>query len=95
MEFQFPKKLLAVIEAVPAEGHNAQTHVSSIGVKASFHTAEALVDLPVHLLPDGAEVAIYRLARVKRLEVSRRLVKLDAADPDDEGENETGATAPE
>ena len=48
--------------------------------------AERLIDLPTELLPDGVEVAIYRLARVKRLEVSRRLVKMDPAEPDEPGD---------
>ena len=61
---------------------------------------ENLTDLPTELLPNGVEVAIYRLSRVKRLEVkrlevSRRLVKMDAADPDDDGEETAPAAAEE
>jgi hypothetical protein len=70
---EFPKRLLVVSRSLQ-DG----------GVEAS----ERLVDLPVDLLPDGVEVAVYGLLRVKRLEVSRRLVKLNQSDPDDEGEGD-------
>ena len=77
---EFPKRLLVVESA--AKG----------GVEAS----EFLQDLPVECLPDGVEVAVYRLARVKRLEVSRRLVKMDPGEPDEPGdEGEDAPAAPE
>jgi len=76
---EFPKRLLVV--------ENTMT-----GQAGDVEAAERLIDLPTDLLPDGVDVAIYRLARVKRLEVSRRLVKMDPGEPDepgDEGDNDT------
>ena len=56
---------------------------------------EALGDLPDSLLCDEAEVAVYLLRRIKKVEVSRKLVKVNPAEAaDDEGEGDPPA-APE
>jgi len=53
-----------------------------------------LADLPEVLLGDGVEVGVYLLRRVKKVELSRKLVKMDPLDSDDEGEGDLPA-APE
>jgi hypothetical protein len=47
--------------------------------------------LPGGLLEDGAEVAIYGLLRVKRVQVTRKLVAA-AGEPEGEGENNAQPT---
>lgn len=77
----FPKRMLVVGKAVP------------LSIDPHWEAAETLLGLPVELLPDGVEVAIYRLSRVKRLEISRKLVKANASDPDD-GDDTPAEQAP-
>lgn len=73
----FPKRMLVVGKAVP------------LSIDPRWEAAETIPGLPVELLPDGAEVAVYGLLRVKRLEISRKLVKVNASDPDDGDEAPT------
>lgn len=71
----FPKRLLV------AHGYTME---GSPELKA----VEALSDLPDDTLGNGTEVAVYGLLRVKKVEVSRRLVPLN-----DEPPSETPETA--
>jgi hypothetical protein len=43
-------------------------------------------ELPGRLLSDGAEVAIYRFVRTKKVQVTRRLVSTSTGEPDDDNE---------
>ncbi len=55
----------------------------------TYEMAEGFTGLPADALGDGAEVAIYGLLRVKRVQVTRKLV----AAAGEVGEDEVGASA--
>ena len=50
---------------------------------AGLVASETLAGFEPGVLPDGGEVGVYGLLRVKRIEVTRKLVKLDGDDSDD------------
>ena len=58
-----------------------------VGDNGALVSGERLSDIPPGLLNDGAEVGIYGLLRIKRVEVTRKLVKMDG-DSLDESEEE-------
>ena len=50
------------------------------------YAGEGLTDIPRELLEDGVEVGVYLFRRKKVVEITRKLVKADPLDTDDDSD---------
>lgn len=72
---EFPKRLYVVKDGYEMDH---QHHLAE----------EEFGNIPSALLDDGAEVAIYRFVRTKKVQVTRRLVSVNPGEPDQEEPDE-------